>query len=79
MTLNSESSSALSSSSQSSKLSVFVLRSGDPVDSGIVSDRIVRRITKDDFIILEGSVLSHPIAVKNSKSSQSSANSLLGL
>lgn len=58
---------------------MFVLRSRDPVDSRVVPYSIVSRVDHDDFVILEGSILSDPIAVQHSKSSQSSTSSLLGL
>ena len=49
----------------------------DPVDAGVVSDRDVLGINKDDFIIFVCSVLVDPVRVKNSEIIAVSASSLL--
>lgn len=79
MTLNSESSVGLSSRGQSSKLSMLVLGSGDPVDSWIVSDGVMGWVDKNDLIVFVGSVLGNPVTVQDSESLEGSAGSLLSL
>ena len=76
VTLDSEPSSRSSSGGESSQFSVLVDWVGNPVDSGVISDSVVSWVNKDDFVELVGSVLSNPIAVKDSQSTESSSNSL---
>lgn len=68
----------LSSSGETSRLSVLVHGVADPVDSGIVSDGNVGRIDKNDLEVLVGGVLVDPVRVEDSEVAGSSANSLLG-
>lgn len=65
------------SSSKSSVFSSSVLGRGDPVDSGISSDCLVLGVNENDFVELEGSVLTNPVAVENSKVGCLSSDSLL--
>ena len=65
------------SSSKSSVFSSSVLSRGDPVNSGISSDCLVLGVNENDFVELEGSVLTNPVAVENSKVRCLSSNSLL--
>ena len=67
----------LTSSSETSSLSVLVLVGGDPVDSGVSSDGLVEGINKDNLVELEGSVLTNPVRVEDSEVSATSANTLL--
>ena len=55
-----------------------MLRSGDPIDSWVISDGIVGWVAHDDFKVFVDTVLSNPITVEDSKSAESSANSFFG-
>lgn len=79
MALHAEASSGLAGGGQSSQLSVLVLGSGDPVHSRVVPDGVVSGVNEDDFVVLVDTVLADPVAVQDSESSQSSADSFLGL
>ena len=79
MALDSEASAGLTSGGGASELSVLLVGVGNPVDSGVVSDGVVGGIGQDDLIVFVGSVLSNPVGVEYSQSSDGSANSLLGL
>ena len=79
MALDSETSVGFSGGGQSSEFSMLVLGSGDPVDSGVVSDGIVSGVDEDDFVILVGSILGDPVAVEYSESLEGSSGSLFGL
>lgn len=57
---------------------MLVLGSYDPVDSWVVSDSIVSGIHQDDFVVFIDTVLANPIAVQDSQSTESSANSFFG-
>lgn len=46
---------------------MVVLGRADPVDLGVASDILVARIDHDDFVELEGGILSNPVGVKNSE------------
>ena len=61
MTLMSESSVRFSLGSKSSVLSVDLLSFADPVDLGVSSDGVVRRINKDDLVVSVSAVLGNPI------------------
>lgn len=77
--LNSETSAGLTGRSNSSEFSVLLVASSDPVNSGVVADGVVGGISKDDLEVFVGSVLGNPVGVEDSQTSQSSADSLLGL
>ena len=51
----------LTSSSDTSVLSVLLVGASDPVDSGVSSDCLVVGVNEDDFVELEGSVLTDPV------------------
>ena len=65
------------SSSETSRLSMLLLVGSNPVDSGVSSDGIVVRISKDNLEELEGSVLTNPVRVEDSHISATSADTLL--
>lgn len=50
---------------------------GDPVDSSVSSDGLVVGVNEDDFVELEGSVLTNPVRVEDSQVAASSSNSFL--
>ena len=77
MTLSLEASVLDASGGKTASLSTLVLGGGNPVDSGVASDSLVVRVNKDDFVELEGSVLTNPVGVENSEVSATSSNSLL--
>lgn len=79
MSLNSQTSAGFTCWGDSSVFSVFLVGSSNPVDSGIISDAVMSWVDHDDLEVFVGSVLSNPIAVQYSETSQSSANSFLGL
>ena len=79
MTLSLEASVLDASGGKTASLSTLVLGGGNPVDSGVASDSLVVRVNKDDFVELEGSVLTNPVGVENSEVSATSSNSLLSL
>ena len=64
------------SSGETSVFSSLVLGASDPVDSGVSSNGLVLGINEDDFVELEGSVLTDPVRVKDSEVFASSSNSL---
>ena len=66
----------LASWSDTSAFSVLVVVGGDPADSWVSSDGLVVGVNHDDFEELEGSVLTNPVRVEDSKVSASSSNSL---
>ena len=57
----------LSDRGQSSGLSVLVDGLGDPVDSGVSSDRLVGRVNEDDLVVLVHTVLVDPVRVEHSE------------
>ena len=79
VTLSLEASVLDASGGKTASLSTLVLGGGNPVDSGVASDSLVVRVNKDDFVELEGSVLTNPVGVENSEVSATSSNSLLSL
>lgn len=58
--------------------SVLVNGVGDPVDSGITSDSLVRRVDTDDLVVLVDTVLVDPVRVQDSQVAATPANTLLG-
>lgn len=56
---------------------MFLVGVGNPVDSSISSDGLVVVVDEDDFVEFEGSVLTNPVRVENSKVSAFSSDSLL--
>ena len=74
--LSLETSVLLASSSETAGLSVLLLVGSDPVDSGVLGDGLVVGVNKDDLEELEGSVLTNPVRVEDSKVSAASAYSL---
>jgi hypothetical protein len=51
---------------QASQLTVFVDRLADPVESGVASDSFVGGVDTDDFVVFVDSILSHPVAERES-------------
>ena len=79
MALDSETSVSFTGRGESSSFSSFVLWVADPVDSGVVSNGVVGWIYDDDFVIFVGSVLSDPVAVKDSEGGEFVSDSQLSL
>ncbi len=77
VTLDSQSSAGLTSGGNSSKFSMFLMGAGNPVNSGIITNGVVRRIGKDNLKVFVCSVLGNPVGVKNSQTSEGSADSFL--
>ena len=63
---------------QTSHLSVLVHGVADPVDLGVVSDRVVRRVHENHIVVLVGTVLVHPVRVQHSQVRASLADSVFG-
>ena len=59
--------------------SVLVLGSGDPVDLGIISDGVVGWVAEDDFVVFVDTVLTDPVAVEHSQSTEGAPDSFFGL
>ena len=77
VTLHTQTTVFATSRCKASSLAVLVHGVYDPVDAGVVSDRDVLGIDKDDFIIFVCGVLVDPVRVKNSEIIAVSASSLL--
>ena len=77
VTLLEETSGLLSSGGESTELSVSLLGGDDPVDAWVSSDGLVGWIDKDDFVELEGGVLTNPVGVENTEVGALASNSLL--
>jgi hypothetical protein len=54
-----------------------VNRVDNPVDAGIATDGLVLRIDEDDFVVLVGRVLVHPVRVENTQIRTTAADTLL--
>lgn len=63
-----------SSRSKTTAFTVLVHRVANPVDTGIVTDLEMRRIDKDDLVVLHGSILVHPVRVENTKVGKLASN-----
>lgn len=63
---------------KTSGFSVLVDGVGDPVDSGITSDSLVRGVDTDDLVVLVDTVLVDPVRVQDSQVSTTPADTLLG-
>lgn len=50
----------------------------DPVDSGVLSDGFVGGVDHDDLEVFVGGILTSPVGVEDSKTTDSSADSLFG-
>ena len=55
---------------------MLLVRIGNPVDSGIVSDSSMVGINADHLIVFVSSVLGNPVAVENSQAAECSTNTL---
>lgn len=53
---------------------MFLVGSGNPVNSGIVSDGSVVGVHADNFVVFVGSVLGDPVAVEDSETAEGSAD-----
>jgi len=78
VTLDVQTSAALTGSGQTSHFSVLVDTVADPVDSGVLSDDFVGGVDHDDLEVFVGGVLTSPVRVEDSKTTNSSADSLFG-
>lgn len=68
---------ALASRSQSAKFAMLVHVLANPVDLRITADGVVMNIDQDNFEVFVGSVLSYPVRVQNTQSSEPATNTLL--
>ena len=68
-------SSFLTGGGKTTELSVCVLGSNNPVNSGVTSDAFVAWVDHDDFVEFEGSILSNPVGVENTEVGALAANS----
>jgi hypothetical protein len=68
----------LSLGGKTSGFSVLVNGVGDPVDSGITSDSLVRRVDTNDLVVLVDTVLVDPVRVQDAQVSAPPADTLLG-
>jgi hypothetical protein len=75
MALNSQTSSLLTSGGQTSQFSVLVDGTADPVDLGVVSDGLVGGVDEDDFVVFISGILSNPVRVEDSETTDLSADS----
>mmetsp|Transcript_18290 Transcript_18290/g.27166 ORF Transcript_18290/g.27166 Transcript_18290/m.27166 type:complete len:215 (+) Transcript_18290:263-907(+) len=55
------------SRSKSTHLTVLVYGVDNPVDARIIADDLVVRVDTDDFVVLHGSILSHPVGVQDTE------------
>ena len=62
---------------ESSELSVLLDRLGDPVDLGVPPNGLVEGVDEDDLEVLVGRVLADPVRAENTKSLQTTSNTLL--
>ena len=70
------SSSFLAGGGESAELSVLHLGRGNPVDTGVTADSLVGWVNHDDFVELEGSVLTNPVRVENTHVGALATNTL---
>jgi len=68
----------LAGSRLSTKLAVFLLSLADPLDSGIAADSGVGGVHHDDFVVLVGGVLTHPVRVKHAEGADLATHAFLG-
>jgi len=78
MALDSQTSSLLTSRSQTSQFSVLVDSTAEPVDLGVVSDGLVGGIDEDDFVVFISGILGNPVRVEDSEATDLSADSFFG-
>lgn len=76
--LDAETTRSLSGGGESTELATLVHRVANPVDTGIVTDSVVRRIDEDNLVVLVGSVLGNPVRVEHTEVSATASNTLLG-
>jgi len=62
----------------STKLAVFLLGLADPLDSGIPADSGVGGVHHDDFVVLVGGILTHPVRVKHAEGANLATHAFLG-
>jgi len=67
----------LASGGEAARFAVLVNRVDNPVDARIATDGLVLRINEDDFVVLVGRVLVHPVRVENSQIRTAAADTLL--
>ena len=68
-----------SSRGQTAQLTVLVDGVADPVDAGVLADGGVEGVNQDDLEPLVDGVLSNPVRVQHTESSQSTSGSVLSL
>ena len=62
---------------ETSHFSVTVLAGADPVDAGVSADSLVLGVNEDNFVELEGSILTNPVGVKDTEVRALAANTHL--
>lgn len=67
MTLFAETTALASGRREASHFAVLVDRPADPVGAGIVADLLVVGIDENDFVVLHGRVLVHPVRVEDAQ------------
>ena len=67
----------LAGSSETSVLSVLVWTADNPVDAGVSADGLVGGVNEDDFVELEGGVLTNPVGVEDAQVAGFASNTLL--
>lgn len=68
----------LAGSGQTTSLAALVNRVADPVDTGITTDRLVRRVDEDHLKVLVHAVLVDPVRVEHTKTTAAASDTLLG-
>ena len=67
----------LAGGGDSAELSVLHGGSADPIDTGVATDGLVGWVNHDDFVELEGSILSNPVRVEGAEVGALAGNTLL--
>jgi hypothetical protein len=73
-----DTSGGLTSRSKTTRLTVLVDSSNDPVVLGVVANSVVLGVDEDDFVVLVTGVLVNPVRVQDTKVGATAANTLLG-
>ena len=63
---------------ETSELSALVGGGAEPVDAGVVADRVVRGVHHDALVVLVGGVLGGPVGVEEGETADLLADALLG-
>jgi hypothetical protein len=68
----------LAGGGEATGLATLVDGVADPVDAGIATDGLVRRVDEDDLEVLVHTVLVDPVRVEDAESTAAAGNTLLG-